>query len=140
MWRGVLVLTLAAHISAIAQSASAQLTEVHRLLDAGKLAEARQLLDTVPGTAAGVTHLRGLIAYKLHDYPGAIAAFREAASREARGSTEIRESWLLLGQSYFLSGRVDDAMTALEKAVEAGVHSNEAFYMLGVGYIKLRRA
>jgi tetratricopeptide (TPR) repeat protein len=98
------------------------------------LALALQEVESTPETL----HSRGLAAYRLKDYPRAIEAFTQASAREAPGSPELSESLLLLGQSYFLSARVPEAIAALEKAVAAGVANNEVFYMLAMGHIQTR--
>jgi tetratricopeptide (TPR) repeat protein len=123
---------------AAALQAAASLEDAKRLLDAGKLAEARAMLSTL-GNSPEVAHLRGVIASRLRDHPAAIAAFREAIANEPPGSIALRESLLLLGQSYFLSARIPDALPVLERAASEGVRTNELFYMLGIGYIQNRQ-
>jgi tetratricopeptide (TPR) repeat protein len=115
-----------------------RLGEARHLIENGRFNEARALLNAIEGDAVEVTHLRGVVAYRLRDYPAAIAAFQDASSKEPPGSAELRESLLLLGQSSFLTARMPEAVAALERAAAAGVRTNELFYMLGIGHIQGR--
>ena len=76
-------------------------------------------------------HQRGLEFYKHQDYVEAISAFEEAAKSESPGSTEYKESALLIGQSYFQLSQAAKAIPWLEKVP----NSNEANYMLGYAYV-----
>lgn len=81
-------------------------------------------------------HTRGLEHYKQRQYPEAITAFEESLKNEAPGTSAYRESTLLLGQSYYLSGKLPQAITYLQRAISAGVRTSEVFYMLGNAYIQ----
>jgi tetratricopeptide (TPR) repeat protein len=83
-------------------------------------------------------HAAGLNAYRQHNLPQAIEALEKAVAVEKPGTPEFRESATILGQSYYLSGQVKEALIWLQKAVESGVRTNEVFYMLGNGYIRQR--
>lgn len=80
----------------------------------------------------------GLAAYRAHDYAKAADAFQKALESQKPGTAEYRQMLLLLGQSYYLSARIPQALEYLEKAAAAGVRSNELFYMLGNAYIQNR--
>jgi tetratricopeptide (TPR) repeat protein len=132
MWRATLALWMAA------QSTTA-VDDARRLLDAGKLQDAAAVLGAVRDDRADVLHLRGVVAFRLHDYPNAITWLTKASAQEKAGSPELRESLLLLGQSSFLSAKMPEAISALERAAEEGVNSNELSYMLGIAYIQQRQ-
>ncbi len=83
-------------------------------------------------------HAAALDAYRHREYAKAAEAFKQALDSETPGTTPYRESLLLLGQSYYLSARIPQALEILERAVAAGVRTNEVFYMLGNGYIQNR--
>ncbi len=87
---------------------------------------------------AAALHAEALVAYRQRQYAKAAEVFSRALKQEAPGTTPYRESLLLLGQSYYLSGRIPQALETLDKAVAAGVRTNEVFYMLGNGYIQSR--
>jgi predicted Zn-dependent protease len=134
---GMMGLALALALEATAaEGPERALGDARRLIAEGKLSEARAALAAVGDDSTEALHLRGVVAYRLREYPTAIAALRHASSREAAGGAEIRESLLLLGQSLFLAGKIPDALAALERASAEGVRANELFYMLAIGYIR----
>src|SRR6478609_9556350 len=92
----------------------------------------------VPAPDTDSLHAAAMAAYRQRQYVKAADAFAEALKVETPGTTPYRESLLLLGQSYYLSARIPQALETLEKAVAAGVRTNEVFYMLGNGYIQNR--
>lgn len=83
------------------------------------------------GVSAGI-HDRGVDLYKHQKYTEAISALEEAVKTEAPGSSEYRESALLIGQSYFMLSQAQNAIPWLEKL--PGI--NEANYMLGYAYLQ----
>src|SRR5258708_25179468 len=58
---------------------------------------------------------------------------------EPKDSAAYRESVLLLAQSYYLSGKIPQAVPWLERAAQSGVNSIEVSYMLGNAYIQTRQ-
>lgn len=83
------------------------------------------------GVAAGI-HDRGVDLYKHQKYTEAISTLEEAVKTETPGSSDYRESALLIGQSYFMLSQAQKAIPWLEKL--PGV--NEANYMLGYAYLQ----
>ena len=83
------------------------------------------------GVTAGV-HDRGVDLYKHQKYADAISALEEAVKTETPGSSEYRESVLLIGQSYFMLSQAQKAIPWLEKVPNV----NEANYMLGYAYLQ----
>jgi tetratricopeptide (TPR) repeat protein len=83
------------------------------------------------GVSAG-THDHGVDLYKHQKYTEAISTLEEAVKAETPGSSEYRESALLIGQSYFMLSQAQKAIPWLEKL--PGV--NEANYMLGYAYLE----
>jgi tetratricopeptide (TPR) repeat protein len=123
----------------MAAQANSSVDEAKRLLDAGKVQDASAVLSAIRNDRPEVTHLRGVVAFRLREYPKAIEALTKSAAQESPGSADIRESLLLLGQSYFLSSKMAETIAALEKAAAEGARSNELFYMLGIAYIQQRQ-
>lgn len=132
---GILCLALALQ-DGVSQDTPRSLTDVKRLVDAGKLSEAGAILNELAVSSAEALHLRGVVFYRLRDFPRAIEAFVQSSAKETPGSPELKESLVLLGQSYFQSAKVPEAIAALEKAVAAGVRGNEVYYMLAMGHIQ----
>jgi tetratricopeptide (TPR) repeat protein len=78
----------------------------------------------------------GLALYNKREFAQAIPPLLEAVGAETAGSARYNEIALLLGQSYFLSGRNPEAIPWLEKAATAGIRSLEANYMLGTAFVQ----
>src|SRR5205814_8631623 len=51
-------------------------------------------------------------------------------------SVTYKEAVQMLGLSYYLSGRLKDAIPWLEKSTQACAHGPDLFYMLGNSYIQ----
>jgi tetratricopeptide (TPR) repeat protein len=83
-------------------------------------------------------HSAGVEFYKQRQFAKTIESLERAVATEKPGTPEYRESTVLLGQSYYLTARVPEATTWLQKAVDNGVRINEVFYMLGNCYIQQR--
>ena len=82
------------------------------------------------GISAG--HDRGVDLYRRQKYADAISALEEVVRTETPGSSEYRESVLLIGQSYFMLSQAPKAIPWLEKVTSV----NEANYMLGYAYLQ----
>ena len=87
---------------------------------------------------AAALHSEALSAYKQRQYAKAAEGFVRALEKETPGTPSYKESVLLLGQSYYMSARIPQALQYLEKAVSEGIRTNEVFYMLGIGFIQNR--
>jgi tetratricopeptide (TPR) repeat protein len=83
-------------------------------------------------------HSTGVDFYKHRQFAKTIETLERAVATERPGTPEYRESAVILGQSYYLSGRLPEASAWLQKAVDDGVRINEVFYMLGNCYIQQR--
>jgi tetratricopeptide (TPR) repeat protein len=114
------------------------LDEAVRLMDAGQLAQAQEVLGKLDPNLAGVAHALGVLYFRQREYPKAIEALLRAADKEAPSSEAYKQSAFFLGQSFYLSARMGDAISWLEKASVAGVRSTEVQYMLGNAYIQQR--
>jgi tetratricopeptide (TPR) repeat protein len=117
---------------------AASLDDAIRLLDAGRLTEARETIARLDPAAPKVAHAAGVVYLRLRDYPKAIEAFTRAIRTEDPSGADYRESALSLGQSCFLSARMPEAIQWLEKAAAAGARANDVYYMLGNAYIQQR--
>lgn len=83
-------------------------------------------------------HATGVELYRQRQYGKAIEALERSAASEKPGTAAYRESAVILGQSYYLSSKIPQALEWLQKAVNDGVKTNEVFYMLANGYVQQR--
>jgi tetratricopeptide (TPR) repeat protein len=123
---------------AFAPQDAPSLTEAVKLMDAGDLPRAQQMLAQLDPSTDAVAHALGVLAYRQHDYPKAIDALRRAVAGEAPSSEPWRQSIFFLGQSCYLAARLGEAIPWLEKAAAADVRSSETYFMLGNAYIQQR--
>jgi tetratricopeptide (TPR) repeat protein len=77
-------------------------------------------------------HSRGVALYQQHKYAEAITELQQAAKTEPPESALFHESAALLGQSYFMISRNDEAIPWLEKARA----TTEISYMLANAYLR----
>jgi superkiller protein 3 len=82
-------------------------------------------------------HKKALALYRARQYPEAAGLFAQTAGREAKDGVAYRESLLLAGQSYYLSGKFREAVPWLERAAASGVTPVEVSYMLGISYLQI---
>jgi tetratricopeptide (TPR) repeat protein len=120
------------------QEAAPSLQDAIRLMDSGDLVQAQQILSQLDPEKPAVAHAMGVLAYRQHQYPKAIEALLRAVAGETPSSEPWRQSVFFLGQSYYLSTRLKEAVAWLEKAAAAGVRTSEVNFMLGNAYIQQR--
>ena len=97
-----------------------------------------QATQTAPPVQSDL-HKSALLAYRQKQYIRAAELFQQAVASEPTNGGEYRESVLLLGQSYYLSGKFQQAIPWLEKAAQSGVNATEVNYMLGNLYVQTRQ-
>jgi tetratricopeptide (TPR) repeat protein len=97
------------------------------------------LQDGAGSVPAQDAHQSALALYRQHQYAKAAEMLERNVTSEPKESAAYRESVLLLAQSYYLSGKVPQAVAWLERAAESGVNSIEVNYMLGNAYIQTRQ-
>lgn len=83
-------------------------------------------------------HSAGVEFYKQRQFAKTIESLVRAVATEKPGTPEYRESAVILGQSYYLTAHLPEAVAWLQKAVDDGVRINEVYYMLGNCYIQQR--
>lgn len=112
--------------------------DAHRALDHGQYDEAiaqLQKLEAATPRPEGLSHELGVAFYKKADYTSAIHYLREAIEQNPKDN----ESTQLLGLSYYLSGKPQDAVPLLEKVQTWFPNANvDASYILGICYIHLK--
>src|SRR5881628_3959441 len=82
--------------------------EAVRLLDAGRMTEAQQVLSQLDSNAPGVAHTAGVLYFRLHDYSKAIESLNRAVQKESKSSPGFRQSAFFLGESYYLSAHMPE--------------------------------
>src|SRR4051794_24083960 len=87
-----------------------------------------------PQAVLNADHQLAVRQYTAKDYKSAAESFRKAMASEAPDSAAYRQSSLLLGQSLYMMGRYDEAITVLKQAPRTG----ETLYMLGNSALKSR--
>ena len=110
--------------------ASTDVGQIKTLIEQGKLNEAEAALAQSGAQDAEAQRLRGVIAYRRHDYQRAVEKLQAVLPLLEAGGAESRETVLLLGQSYYLSGRPAEAASTLEK-LPRSVRTSEVWFMLG---------
>lgn len=112
--------------------------EANRLAQQGKFDEALAQLEALAAkqpSAKGLAHEFGIVYYKKSDYLKAAASFQKAL-QENPGDGEATQ---LLGLSYYLAGRVADAIGPLEKVQTWYPSANvDASYILGICYMQTK--
>lgn len=112
--------------------------DAHRLLDHGQYDEAIALLQTLESATPapeGLSHELGVAFYKKADYTNAIRYLKNATDKSPKDNEGIQ----LLGLSYYLSGKPQDAVPLLEKVQTWFPNANvDAAYILGICYIHLK--
>jgi len=84
-------------------------------------------------------HQNALALYRQHQYAKAAEMLERAVAIEPKDGVAYREAVLLLAQSYYLSGKIQQAVPWLERAAQSGVNTIEVNYMLGNAYIQTRQ-
>lgn len=105
-------------------------------MDQGKFDEAISDLERLQASrpeAKGVNHELGIAYYKKADYMKAIDALKKAMAEDATDNEAVQ----LLGLSYYLSGRPEEAIPLLQKVQGWYPRANvDASYILGICYIQ----
>jgi len=131
------------HASEEAQSPSLQtrpspFAAARKLMQEGKYDEALselQALATQNPKLMGLSHELGAAYYKKGDFLKATGYLKEAIEENAKDSEAVQ----LLGLSYYLSGRPNEAIPLLEKVQTWYPFANvDAAYILGVSYIQVK--
>jgi tetratricopeptide (TPR) repeat protein len=111
---------------------------VHKLMQAGKYDEALSQLQALAAQnpkLPALSHELGAAYYKKGDYLKATGYLKQAIEENSKDSEAVQ----LLGLSYYLSGRPNEAIPLLEKVQTWYSLANvDAAYILGVSYIQVK--
>jgi len=117
---------------------SSNFQTARKLLQEGKYDEALSQLQALASQNAkfpGLSHELGAAYYKKGDFPKAAGYLKQATEENPKDSEAVQ----LLGLSYYLAGRPNDAIPLLEKVQTWYPLANvDAAYILGVSYIQVK--
>ena len=137
------VLTLAALLGAMQaappSSLTPELTAVRAQILEGRTDIALEQLGRMPAEAPPVRYLTGLAYYHRDDHARAIEYLAPVAATLAAGSLERREAIQVLGLSYYLAGRLRDALPLLEQTRQWARDNGELGQVLGLAYIQTQQ-
>ena len=93
----------------------AELTAVRAQILDGRIDSALEQLGRLPADEPAVRYLTGLAHYHRDDHVRAIEYLAPVAQTLSAGSLERREAIQVLGLSYYLAGRLREALPLLEE-------------------------
>ena len=108
-------------------------------LDQGRTADAIKILTALDRSDPKVSELLGVAYYRADDYPHAIEILAPIVSKLPAESIERREAVQVLGLSYYLAGRLTDAVPLLEETSRWATTNIELAQALGMAYIQTRQ-
>jgi tetratricopeptide (TPR) repeat protein len=137
-----LVLTLAAIPGAQSpppDNLAAQLATARTHVDQGKPRDAIASLSVLDQSDPRVAELLGVAYYHADDYAHAIEALAPIVSQLPGDSIERREAEQVLGLSYYLAGRLPEALPLLEQTSRWATDNIQLAQVLGMAYIQTRQ-
>jgi tetratricopeptide (TPR) repeat protein len=138
------MIALAVLLSVLAQGPATpalppDLAAIRKLVMAGQVDKALADLASMPAQAPLVKYLTGLAYYHRDDHVRAIEYLAPAAEQLADGTPERREAVQVLGLSYYLTGRLRDALPHLEATRLWARDNIELGHILGLTYIQTQQ-
>jgi tetratricopeptide (TPR) repeat protein len=137
------VLVLGLPVIAAAQAApdgvATKLATARALVDQGKPREAVTALSALDRSDPRVAELLGVAYYHADDYARAIEALAPIVSKLPGDSIERREAGQVLGLSYYLAGRLPEALPLLEETSRWATDNIQLAQVLGMAYIQTRQ-
>jgi len=122
-----------------ASSLSPELTALRAQIMAGQVDVALEQLARMPADTPHVRYLTGLAYYHRDDHLRAIERLEPVADALPEGSPERREAVQVLGLSYYLAGRLREALPLLEKTRQWARDNRELGHVLGLVYIQTQQ-
>ena len=118
---------------------SPELAAVRTEILEGRSDKALEQLARMPADAPPVRYLTGLAYYHRDDHVRAIEYLAPVAQTLAAGSLERREAIQVLGLSYYLAGRLREALPLLEETRQWAKDNSELGHVLGLAYIQTQQ-
>ena len=135
---------MVALVAVLGQAGSAamspELGAVRMQIMGGKPDAALATLSSMPGPSPYVQYLKGLAYYHKDDHLQAIALLAPVVPQLAEGSPEQREAVQVLGLSYFVAGRLNEALPLLEQTRQWARGNRDLAHVLARTYLQLRQA
>ena len=108
-------------------------------IDQGRAQEAIAALEAVPQDSPYVAHLLGVAYYHADQYVKAIETLAPLPDRLPAESVERRETVQVLGLTYYVAGRLAEALPLLEETSAWAQDNIELAQVLGMTYIQTRQ-
>lgn len=126
-------------INAYPENFSAHFLKLETLAREGKFNEAFQAAETggnllPPGKSYQKDHWLGVIHYHKNDLAKAI----EKVESSARSKPDFADNYILLGQLYTKTGRLDEAIKSYLRWTELEPESDRAWSQLGMTYVAIK--
>jgi tetratricopeptide (TPR) repeat protein len=135
----VLSLTTITAAQSPPDSLTSQLAAARQLVDQGKPREAVGALSALDRSDPRVAELLGVAYYHADDYAQAIEVLAPVVSKLPGDSIEQREAEQVLGLSYYLAGRLPEALPLLERTSRWATDNLQLAQVLGMAYIQTRQ-
>ena len=120
-------------------AAADTLTAARAALDQGHAPDAIKMLGALDRSDPKVAELLGVAYYRVDDHPHAIELLAPLVLVLPADSIERREAVQVLGLSYYLAGRLADAVPLLEETSKWATTNIELAQVLGMAYIQTRQ-
>ena len=122
-----------------ASSLSPELAALRAQIMEGRTDAALEQLSRMPADTSQVRYLTGLAYYHRDDHVRAIERLAPVAHVLPDGSPERREAVQVLGLSYYLAGRLREALPLLEETRQWARDNPELGHVLGLVYIQTQQ-
>jgi tetratricopeptide (TPR) repeat protein len=115
------------------------LTQARAQIEGGQPAAAIQQLSAAQSSDPRVQRMLGVAYYHHDEYPRAIELLAPLVRHFPADSVDARETVQVLGLSYYLAGRIPEAIPLLEETRAWAADNLELAQVLGVAYIQTRQ-
>jgi tetratricopeptide (TPR) repeat protein len=133
------LLTVPTLASQAADPLESVLAQARAQIDGGQPAAAIQQLSAAQSSDPRVQRMLGVAYYHHDEYPRAIALLAPLVRHFPADSVDARETVQVLGLSYYLAGRIPEAIPLLEETRAWAADNVELAQVLGVAYIQTRQ-
>lgn len=118
---------------------ASMLAEVRELIEQGRPGAALERLEPLSSDDPRIRHLLGVAYYRADKHVRAIDVLAPIARLLPDGSVERREAVQVLGLSYYLTGRLAEALPLLEETTTWAGDNMELAQVMGMAYIQTQQ-